>query len=71
MERLQLIWSKGTYSQNFNPRSDERSDPFSIFLDGPEVNFNPRSDERSDVVFAAILSKAENFNPRSDERSDW
>lgn len=26
MERLQLIWSKGTYSQNFNPRSDERSD---------------------------------------------
>ena len=55
---------------DFNPRSDERSDPQDLNCSIFVFNFNPRSDERSDIPNPAIFGLLTNFNPRSDERSD-
>ena len=41
---------------NFNPRSDERSDPQGLSDSLCNHNFNPRSDERSDTNMTVYLS---------------
>ena len=56
--------------KDFNPRSDERSDPYLLMIFLIFTDFNPRSDERSDCTRQAVPSAFLYFNPRSDERSD-
>ncbi len=57
-------------SDDFNPRSHERSDTRSRFFVTIKVDFNPRSHERSDGSDFFISILLSNFNPRSHERSD-
>ena len=55
---------------DFNPRSDERSDLLPKEENNINANFNPRSDERSDCNLLISDTLWLNFNPRSDERSE-
>ena len=56
--------------ENFNPRSHEGSDHFTIYLLAFFLDFNPRSHEGSDTLLDDISKRFPDFNPRSHEGSD-
>ena len=68
-ERQRISECNG-HHDNFNPRSDERSDNHKQPIFKKDENFNPRSDERSDIYTLTFIPQWAYFNPRSDERSD-
>ena len=66
------MWYARKCSENFNPRSHERSDRERAGVVALDENFNPRSHERSDMDCTLSHTNLDGyFNPRSHERSDW